>query len=458
MPTKVVILAGQSNAAGWPTYATLPASVVHPVPSVEIYAEGTVDAGLASAWNALDVGYGQTITDFGPEISLANQLKTDDPATTWRIIKAGYASTKLATDWDPATGATYAAFIAEVQTAMALIPGVSLAGMVWIQGESDGYAQADAIAYPARLLAFVARVRADLAVPTLPVVVAPLASDHPFAWGRYIREGQLAAQFAASDVTVISTDGLAREQYLVHYDVSGVVELGKRCAAALNFAGGGRRMAQIGRPIPRARRCSRQMAATHGITGAALAATGSGPVSIWFRANISRTQTAANAYVFVQGPNAAGQRWYATIASATGIMTVMLVSVASVTADLTPYMGRTVEFQIIHGNGNTPLEVWADGVLIASSAPCVANIGASAFLIGDPGGGNGTVWNVGDLRVLNRQMTPDEIIAGRQGLPVSAANLLRQWPLDDPSGTTVRELVGATNDVATSANPIEEGA
>lgn len=235
MSRPVVLLAGQSNACGLAPYSGLPASVSSPFTSVDVYCGGDVDPAKAGAWLALAGGFGYTgHTAFGPELTFGIDIESYYRGTNWAIIKHGVGGTALATDWDPTTGATYAAFVATVAAGLAAIgEEYEVAGMLWMQGESDGMTLAYANAYATNLAAFIAAVRALVSRPRLPFAIAKINTYTDWPYAATVRAAQdavaaadpLVTAFEAADLTQIAPGG--------HFDTDGMVTLGQRFAVAL---------------------------------------------------------------------------------------------------------------------------------------------------------------------------------------------------------------------------------
>lgn len=272
-PHLVLVVAGQSNANGYESYAT--DLVTHIDYLAPPYTNGadTHDLltwlpwselqGSGAAPVALDapqqiVSGTTTLTIFGPEIGLARQLWTDTGRSV-TVVKGAYTGTSLAVNWNPtSTGAPpnglVAGLVDKVDAVMASDAAAGrfdvLGGIYWYQGESDATVSSHAKRYQANLASLIRAFRADLAIaPTAPVVLAEEdvtqyidylnATDHlpQKQFASYLRgnaEVRAADVWAAAnlpDVVTVDSAGLARvaPEY-VHLDNVAQLALGAQLA------------------------------------------------------------------------------------------------------------------------------------------------------------------------------------------------------------------------------------
>lgn len=197
--------------------------------------------GTEHPWHRLE-SYGPTgITRFGPEISLAVDLHAHfgNDVNIW-IVQSVYGSTSLASHWDPdaTTGLnlfnnTIAFYHRQVQLIADNMPGtVSLAAVVYGQGESDGYDPNNSSAYGVRLEAMLNALDTQLGV--VPTIINKLSSAQtavPFPDG--VRNGQDYAVGLQTHRHIVETDDLTTLTDLLHYDPDSMIELGKRAATIL---------------------------------------------------------------------------------------------------------------------------------------------------------------------------------------------------------------------------------
>jgi hypothetical protein len=232
--------------------------------------------GGQGVWRALRPGHGvgfsfdgrqNTYSErFGVELTLAQRLRELDPGAPIALIKYSRGGTSIATEaagqfgsWDPDYGDRsgvnqYDHFLATVRNAMADrdvdddgVPDVLVpAGIVWMQGESDGGHTAEtALAYLENLTRLMDLTRAAFHADDLPVVIGRISDSGQdgdglvWDYGDVIRAAQAAfVERDAAAAHVISTDGYDYSDPW-HYDSQGYLDLGRRFAEALIALRGG---------------------------------------------------------------------------------------------------------------------------------------------------------------------------------------------------------------------------
>jgi hypothetical protein len=257
----VLLVAGQSNVLNWHAdAAALPPAPADAAiafyfhsgapPSKAGRMPTPFNATSAGAWTTLRaqrqepfVRYSREF--FGPEISLGRTLH-DGGVQPLGIVKVGYFGSSLAEDWRPdatAGNRLYALLLAQVHRAFAALAArgesARLAGIFWLQGETDGARLDSASAYEANLRTFLARLRQDLAyaVPAsgpVPVVVGrvgpPPATGYPHQ--ELVRSAQVRVAESLPATAWVDTDDLPRDTDGVHLLAPGVLSLGQRWATA----------------------------------------------------------------------------------------------------------------------------------------------------------------------------------------------------------------------------------
>jgi hypothetical protein len=254
--TKVFLLGGQSNMAGVGGYDGvgfgLPADQPCPSPynaiqtTVQFWNYGPIAQpdpsnginmpGIGTGWVADAPGYGHEPENFGPEVSFGYRLHQLFPNDDIYLVKEGISSTDLAKYWNPdGTGSFYNVFESRVNAAMANLTAAgkspTIAGMIWMQGESDAMVHAKAVAYAANLTNFIAAVRSDFATPNMPFVVGRI---NTYPWGTpadndLVRNAQTNVPGAVGHASWINTDDL-QLAYPGHYGTQGQIDLGIRFA------------------------------------------------------------------------------------------------------------------------------------------------------------------------------------------------------------------------------------
>lgn len=265
---KVFLIGGQSNAAGSGLNTEYPAVYQSPQTDVEFWVGGRLpgdnvpdynawDRPADTAFRLLQLGSGnyQAGTHSGFEMSLGRALKEALPYDNIAIVKYGMSGSALmrglrssdgAGDWDsgpPAwsPGEGFNGVRYHVFKTSAVLPALQaivdrgdmpeIAGMFWMQGETDAGNLTAANTYEASLNKLIDTVRADFSTPEMRFIIGRIRT----VMGTYnatVRTAML--NVAASDPLTewIDTDDLPVNADNVHYSAAGLVELGERFADA----------------------------------------------------------------------------------------------------------------------------------------------------------------------------------------------------------------------------------
>lgn len=271
---KVYFLGGQSNMDGYGYVSDLPEAFREPVPGVQIFHGNTApddaDVDGRGVWRPLQPGHGVGFSSdgavnsygdrFGVELTFAHWIRQLDPNTNIALIKYSRGGTSIDAEaagtfgsWDPhydeGSGINqYDHFLAAITHATAIddIDGdgrrdrLVPAGIVWMQGESDGsYTEMIARRYEDNLRELVGLIRAALRVDDLPVVIGRISDSGQDEDGKVWDHGNVVrvAQAAFVDMDtraalVTSTDSYGYSDPW-HYDSEGYLDLGRRFAEAL---------------------------------------------------------------------------------------------------------------------------------------------------------------------------------------------------------------------------------
>lgn len=219
-------------------------------------------------WTILQPGHGAGFSSdgkvnkysdrFGVELTFAIRMKQLDPKANIAILKYSRGGTSLDTaaqnygTWEEnflkGNGINqYDHFLAAVKYAMEItdIDGdgkpdkLEPAGIVWMQGESDGTVEKSALKYEENLSHFITLARKAFNSETLPVVIGRISDSHKsetgkvWDFGDIIRKAQ--ADFVEKDgmaALVISTDDYKYSDPW-HYDSEGFIDLGNKFAEAM---------------------------------------------------------------------------------------------------------------------------------------------------------------------------------------------------------------------------------
>lgn len=253
----VYLVGGQSNADGRANVADLSgSSLANPQSDVDFFfhTEGLLGAPnsfhpLDSVLTTLRPGQSET-SGFGPAISLGRSLADSysapgDPSVA--VFKYANGGTTLQTDWrsggtvgTAGDGPEYVTFQETVSDGLTALQAanpnetISIAGMVWVQGESDTESAASTLAYEANLTNFIDDVRltygADLQFSIAQLSTSQFALDSQRL--QTIRTAQ--ANVAANDPNSFVVDSDEFYQGVgdgLHYNGAGQLALGEALAA-----------------------------------------------------------------------------------------------------------------------------------------------------------------------------------------------------------------------------------
>jgi hypothetical protein len=233
----VYLLGGQSNMSGIGEVASIPPSLRIAQDDVWIY------SSWQPSWTGLVTAseYGEAY--FGPEVTFGRALGdlTERPVG---LIKHSVGGTDLAVYWHPGESDTdsdmgpgYSTWLTTVRAGLAALEASGevprIAGMIWMQGESDAITLSMAQAYEDNLRHLIDRVREDVGEPALPFALG-LIDCVPCGSGRdQVREAQQIVADGDAQVFALETEDLQMWTDQVHYNGPGMRILGSRFAQAL---------------------------------------------------------------------------------------------------------------------------------------------------------------------------------------------------------------------------------
>lgn len=280
IPTRlVIVVAGQSNANGYESYAVDPVTGVNYMAPPMTNGADSHDLITWEPWSQLPgtggspvpldspqqaVYSGGTFTIFGPEIGLARQLWTDTGRAV-TIVKCAYTGTSLDKNWTPkpkkSVGSLplglFPATVAKVKATMAADAASGtldvLGGIVWDQGESDATNPSWAARYQDNLTGLIAAFRASLPMSasapfalaetdlteffpylTSTVKVSPRKLQSYVNGNAEVRAADVWAAAHLPDVVVADTADLPRASpSLIHLTNVGQLTIGARLAKAM---------------------------------------------------------------------------------------------------------------------------------------------------------------------------------------------------------------------------------
>jgi Carbohydrate esterase, sialic acid-specific acetylesterase len=226
----VLILAGQSNMVGQ---------------------GATVDLGVEQATLPRTVKYFLGMEEtapadrprFGLELTLGQELARAMPEREIILVKYAVGGTSLLA-WAPEWNSTRADItrnadagplyrqLRDIIAELRLRSGTEVGAVFWMQGERDAWLPEVAREYFDNLTELVAAFRRDLNAPELPFLfglVNPPSAIYPAR--EIVREAQARAAREIPGVYLVATDDLMKWDDDLHYDTSGILELGRRFAA-----------------------------------------------------------------------------------------------------------------------------------------------------------------------------------------------------------------------------------
>ena len=280
------IVAGQSNAAGVASvddepglfgrdtrFANVQIYGIHGAPTAVVDQDGQssaaqVDWSALAGWHVAAPGFGikslayyrefvrpQAEADalaglFGPELAFAGQLAAQRPAEQHYLVKLAMPGVTLAAPadatlahWAP-DGALYRELlemIAAAHASQAATARLRVAGLLWMQGESDALQADSAARYADNLTTFLQRLRGDLAAlgcatdADFPVVLGRIQDNPAWSERAQVREAQRAVSTRLPAVTLVDTDDFSAHLLPdgIHFAEAAQHALGERMYRAL---------------------------------------------------------------------------------------------------------------------------------------------------------------------------------------------------------------------------------
>ncbi|KAL2460284.1 putative carbohydrate esterase [Abeliophyllum distichum] len=167
----------------------------------------------------------------GPGMSFANTVK--ERLGVIGLVPCAIGGTSIS-KWEKG-GILYENMIKRAKAAVEVGGGGEIKALLWYQGESDTYDLKEALMYKERLERLIDNVRADLNIPSLPILEVIIeSSDGPLK--DVIIKQQKALKMP--NVVQVDSDGLELNKDKIHLNTDAEVKMGKLLADAYlnNFA------------------------------------------------------------------------------------------------------------------------------------------------------------------------------------------------------------------------------
>ncbi|MBV8980201.1 MAG: hypothetical protein JO086_04810 [Acidimicrobiia bacterium] len=220
------IFAGQSNMVGaGARFSLAPPALARPDKRVEYWDDA------ARAWTTA-IPAGDIPGAFGPDVTALRELASK-LGTKVAAVKVAVNGSSLVTEWDPSKpDGLYVRLQNAVSDALTVPVGgnrAKVAGVFWMQGETDGINTDTSAVYDSNLRGLIDHVRRDLGNNALPFVLGRVRLSEQYSFT--VRAAQDDIARLLPKVKAVDTDDLTLADGL-HYDTTSVQTLGRRMADA----------------------------------------------------------------------------------------------------------------------------------------------------------------------------------------------------------------------------------
>ena len=234
----VYLLGGQSNMDGRAATSSLPTTPVNlkaAQTDVMYYNGYSASNGYTSGnWTSLAPGS----TQFGPEVTFGRSMADNHPDESIALIKYAHGGTSLAVNWKPGPtgvgGADYLGFRSAVTNGLSGLTSSGdtyhIAGMLWLQGESD--TGTNATNYGTNLANFIADMRSNYGTD-MPFVIGGIGYNTLDNYTVVSAAQQNAASTIPNVAYFSNYDLLGPSHNLLHFDAAGMQLIGQRYATAI---------------------------------------------------------------------------------------------------------------------------------------------------------------------------------------------------------------------------------
>lgn len=215
---RIYGMIGQSNMDGRGDPSELPAYLLGNLPN-SCYWNG-------SAWAALTATVTSGTSQVGPIAEFAYRQHLKYPNDTLYFVFEAVGGTSLAVDWNPSTGARYAAFETKWNAAEPTITAIKM-GVCWMQGERDSSDEAWSLAYEANEIAFISSVKTLTSTDNF--IDGRIHDSLPIGTYPYFSNVRTAKDnvFSGGDSDgLIDTDAFVLKADSIHLSTAGQISLG----------------------------------------------------------------------------------------------------------------------------------------------------------------------------------------------------------------------------------------
>jgi hypothetical protein len=228
-PLQLFLLVGQSNMAG---RGTVEAEDAAPVPRV-----WSLDAQQQWVPAVEPLHFDKPkVVGVGPGRAFGVAIAQAWPQAEIGLIPAAVGGSSIRA-WE--RGAVDSAtrthpYDEAIARAKAALRNGTLAGILWLQGESDSNARGS-VDYDVRLRRVIEAMRADLGAPTVPFLIGQMGAFTEKPWNAFRqRVDSMHRAIAASTprAAFVPTAGLTHRGDTIHYNAASAREIGRRYAKA----------------------------------------------------------------------------------------------------------------------------------------------------------------------------------------------------------------------------------
>lgn len=236
---RIFLLAGQSNMSG--------AGLFDKLTKEQKKAPARVKIWNKNQWQDLGPGVSANKGRFGPEIAFGQAMRKAFPTDDIYFIKTAAGGTSMHKHWhvENGGGPMLKRFRSRVRAALKNLAEnkvkYTIAGMLWMQGESDA-AQGKGAEYEASLKTFIEAMRREFKQGEMPFILGRIlpAFDKPEGNGPLVRAAQESVARELKNVACFDTDDFERLNK-GHYNHNGQIKLGNAFAKHfLSVVDGGR--------------------------------------------------------------------------------------------------------------------------------------------------------------------------------------------------------------------------